>query len=75
MHAWWLAVKTYASLRFDDHRGMVPSRLALTARGLTGVLVRSKTSGPGRTKEFLPLCVSRGAYVAAPQWLAVGFEL
>ncbi len=75
MYAWWLAVKTYASLRFDDHRGMVPSRLALTARGLTGVLVRSKTSGPGRTKEFLPLCVSRGAYVAAPQWLEVGFEL
>ena len=74
-YAWWQLVKSYGTLRFDDHRGLVVENLRLTPRGLEAFLVRSKTSGPGQRRETLPLFVSAEAFVAAPGWLEVGYSL
>ena len=76
MYAWWLLLKVWGSLRFDDHRGLIPRGLFLGADGLRGALVRTKTSGAGKSKEVLPLFISRDAFVNEPgEWLESGFRL
>ena len=46
--AWMRLIKVYCCPRYDDCRGMRPSRLRLTAGGLRGVIVSSKTTGPSK---------------------------
>ena len=75
IYCWWLLVKTWASLRFDDHRGLIPGDLMLTSHGLSGVLSRTKTSGAGKATETLPVYVSSEAYVFQASWLSVGYFL
>ena len=48
-------------MRFDDHRGMLPSRLELLGSGLRSTLVRTKTTGVGKGRETLDLVVDRRA--------------
>jgi len=75
LFAWWHLLAVWASLRFDDHRGLAPSAVHLTPRGLEAVLSRTKTTGPGKRVTALPLIVGYGAYLRQPQWLAVGWRL
>lgn len=75
LYCWWQLVKTWGSLRFDDHRGMLPRDLMITANGLNGVLSRTKTSGAGKATETLPIFISSHAYLYFPDWLSVGFAL
>jgi len=74
-HAWWHLLAMWASLRFDDHRGLAPGSVQLTARGLEAVLSRTKTTGPGKRVDSLPLVVGFSAYILQPTWLIVGWEL
>jgi len=74
-YAWWHLLALWASLRFDDHRGLPPGSVILTARGLEATLERTKTTGPGKRVTALPLVVSHGAYLRRPGWLAVGWRL
>ena len=46
--SWWMLLQSWATLRFDDHRGMVPSDLKVSETGLVGKLTRSKVSGPDK---------------------------
>ena len=48
MYAWFRLLRVWASLHFDDHRGLVPKLLHMAAGALRGTLVRTKTSGLGR---------------------------
>ena len=75
MYAWWLCIKVWGCLRFDDHRGLAPGSMKLTHRGLEALLTRTKTTGPGKKVELLPLHVTHGAIVVEPTWLTVGFAL
>ena len=75
MYAWWLCVKVWGCLRFDDHRGLAPKSMRLTPKGLDALLTRTKTSGPGKKVEVLPLHVAQGAFIVEPTWLATGFAL
>ena len=75
IYCWWLLVKTWASLRFDDHRGLIPGDFMLTSHGLSGVLSRTKTSGAGKATETLPVYVSSEAYIFQASWLSVGYFL
>ena len=43
--AWVRLIKLWCCLRFDDTRGVRPSRLRLGPQGLRGTLERSKTTG------------------------------
>ena len=62
-------------MRFDDHRGLIPSRMRWSNASLRGVLVRTKTTGAGKKWELLHFCVDELAYLVAPDWLAVGWAL
>jgi len=74
-HAWWHLLSLWASLRFDDHRGLAPGSVQITGRGLEAVLSRTKTTGPGKRVDLLPLVVGFDAYLACPSWLVAGWEL
>jgi hypothetical protein len=75
MLAWWRLLKVWGVLRFDDHRGLVPKRMRMSAAGLAATLVRTKTSGAGKKVEELPMFVSSEAFLRQQTWLAVGFDL
>ena len=60
--SWWLLVQCWATLRFDDHRGIVPSELNVTEAGLKGKLRRSKVSGPDKKLNFRIVVVHPSAY-------------
>jgi len=74
-HAWWHLLSLWAALRFDDHRGLSPSVIRMTERGLEAVLSRTKTTGPGKRVSELPLIVGFEAYLREPAWLTTGWEL
>ena len=51
--AWAKLVKFWSSCRSDDLAGLIPSSMTLDRRGLSAVLRRTKTTGPGkRVKHF-----------------------
>jgi len=74
-HAWWHLVAVWASLRFDDHRGLAPSAVSFTPRGMEATLSRTKTSGPGKRITALPMVIGYGAYLKQPGWLEIGWRL
>ena len=74
-HAWWHLLSLWASLRFDDHRGLRPGDAHLTIRGLEAVLCRTKTTGPGKRVTSLPLVVGYGSYLRESSWLVTGWNL
>jgi len=75
LFAWWHLLAVWASLRFDDHRGLPPSSVQLTPRGLEAVLCRTKTTGPGKRIASLPLIVGFGSYLRQRRWLETGWRL
>ena len=75
MFAWYRLVRAWTAMRFDDHRGLVPSRMKLLALGLRGTLVRTKTSGANKKKQHLEVVVDRAAYLLHEDWLEVGWLL
>ena len=73
--AWVRLLKLWASLRADDLAGLNPRSLRMTSAGLSGRLERTKASGPGKRVRFLPIYVSKMAYIADPDWLMVGLRI
>ena len=51
---WVYLVMHWAVLRADDTQGIDPSRISLTEICLRGVLVRTKTTGPGKRVTEVP---------------------
>ena len=49
--AWYRLIRIWSGMRFDDHRGLLPSTLRLQSGALHGTLVRTKTTGAGRKQE------------------------
>ena len=75
MYSWWMLVRTWASLRFDDHRGLIPTEMSMHKGDFSAVLTRSKCSGDGKAIEALPVHISAGCYLGEPTWLQEGFGL
>jgi hypothetical protein len=67
-------LRHWSSLRWDDTQGLPPSSLEERARGVTGTLDRTKTSGRGKLHQVLPVFWSLGAYLEKP-WLAETVKL
>jgi hypothetical protein len=65
----------WTSMRFDDTLGLVPSKLHLFDRGLEGLIVRSKASGPTKKIAELRIFIAREATVTGEPWLETGFEI
>ena len=72
-YAWTKLLRHWCSLRWDDTNGIRPEELQRRARGVAGLLERSKTSGPDKATKVLPLFVSKEAWVALP-WLETGLH-
>ena len=76
LFAWFKLVKFWAMLRWSDTLGIPPARMRWSKNdGLTGDIVRSKTTGAGKRIEVQQFCVSNGAFLLGPHWLEVGYEL
>ena len=72
--AWYLLLRHWASLRWDDTQGIQPSSFDRRARGLYAALEKSKTSGPGKRTKVLPVYVSQDAFLRTA-WLDLGLGL
>ena len=64
----------WSSLRWDDTQALAPHSLQRRARGVVGSLERTKTSGPGKTIQVLPVFVSQDAWLEH-EWLDTGLAL
>ena len=73
--SWWLLVQSWGTLRFDDHRGLLPRDVILTEMGLQAKLTRSKVSGSDKHLNFRAVIIHSSAYVQRKDWLAVGWDL
>ena len=73
-YVWYRLLRHWASMRFDDSCWCSPTSLVMRARGLVGVLSRTKTSGADKSIAQLPIYVSKEAWVEE-DWLTVGLEL
>ena len=73
--SWWLLLQCWATLSFDDHRGIVPSELQVTESGLLGKLTRSKVSGPDKKLNFRLLVIHSSTYVHQKLWRLTGWRL
>jgi hypothetical protein len=74
-YAWVRLVKIWASLRTNDLQGLPPALLRRTSQGLSGTLMRTKTTGPGRKVKTLPIYVDAGCWLADARWLSVGAQI
>ena len=73
--AFYKLLKLWTACRTSDLSGLNPSTLRLTSLGLQGMLDRTKVSGPGKRIRYLPIFVSRRAFIAVSNWLSVGWEI
>ena len=71
--SWWLLV--WATLRFSDHRCILPSSVKIDATGFSAQLTRSKTLGDDRTVASRPLVIDRCYYLAVAGWMQEGWRL
>ena len=70
--AWVYLLMHWAVLRTDDCVGIDPHRLTLSAECLRGVLVRTKTTGPGKRTGEVAFHVSRKAVLSGCDWIEAG---
>ena len=73
--SWWLLVQSWGTLRFDDHRGLLPRDFIVSATGLQARLTRSKVSGSDKHLNFRTVIIHSSAYIQRRDWLAVGWNL
>ncbi len=72
---WWACTSVWASLRFDDHRGLVPGSITETSDHFHFTMSRTKTTGPDKIHSLRPGVVSKCAWLECPSWFAVGWKL
>ena len=73
--AWVKLVKVWGALRWDDIQKVNPKELKYYAGRMTTTLRYTKTTGPTKRVQELPVCISEHAYVTTPFWLKTGFDL
>ena len=73
--AWVKLLKLWGCLRYDDLQRISPSELKYTLGRLSTILRVTKTSGPTKRVQELPVVITEEAYLNRPEWLKVGFDL
>ena len=64
-YAWFTLLRQWTAMRWDDTQALLPYSLERRARGVWGLLERTKTSGPGKSMGVLPVFVSEQAYLGS----------
>ena len=73
-YSWYRLMRHWASLRFSDTAGLPLGALSRRARGLTGSLTQTKTSGADKSAAVLPIFISRDAWIGT-EWLDTGLSI
>ena len=73
--AFYKLLRLWSASRASDLEGLDPSSLKMSTHGLSGVLDRTKTSGPGKRIRFLPIFVSCKVFFMNPDWLQQGWSI
>ena len=73
--SWWLLVQSWGTMRFDDHRGLLPCDVNISAAGMQAKLTRTKVSGSDKHLNFRTVIIAPAAYVQYKNWLTVGWDL
>ena len=71
---WARLIKVYGGLRSDDLRRLAPADVAWAPEGLSGILRRTKTTGPAKKVRTLPLFIPAAATLSGEPWLERGFD-
>ena len=74
-YAWFRLVKTWTGMRFSDTCGLLEETMELQSFGLTAVLAKTKTTGPGKKVQKLRIWVNVMCWIRHRHWLEVGFDL
>ena len=61
--SWWVLLQSLGTLRFDDHRGLLPAEMVVNETGLATKLSRPKVSGPDKEQKLRLVVVAAEAYV------------
>ena len=72
---WWLLLQNWATLRFCDHRGILPSSVLVQQSGFTAKLTRSKTLGEDKSVLMRRLVVDSCAFIQHKDWMTTGWSL
>ena len=75
VYAWFRLIKLWTGMRFSDSLGMDHRTLEWKSFGLTAVLSRTKTSGPGKKVSLLRIWISKECWLFNETWISTGFEL
>ena len=75
VYAWFMAHQNWATLRFSDHRGVLPDSIAGRPSRFTAVLSRSKTLGSDKNVLSRPLRGDISCFVAELPWMETGLRL
>ena len=73
--AWYKLIKVWSCARFSDTTGLPWNSVGWDIDGLTGELVRTKTTGPGKKVWKMAVHVCKRAWLAEPEWLFIGYIL
>ena len=76
VYARWLLLQCWGTLRFSDHRGLIPDeKFEVKGNSLTTRLTRSKTIGSDKTVSSRSVVVSPTRFVRRSEWLSCGWAL
>ena len=73
--SWWLLIQCWGTLRFDYHRGLLPSDFKVSESGLLAKLTRSKVSVPDKYLNFRIVVIHSSVFAQHKQWLSTSWEL
>eukprot|EP00435_Cladocopium_sp_Y103_P049064 s1069_g14.t1 len=74
-YAWYRLIKLWSGMRFSDTQGMDHKTLEWQSHGVTAVLTRTKTTGPGKKISLLRIWVSQDCWLQDETWISTGYEL
>ena len=75
IYSWWILVQSWATLRFDDHRGINPKHIKVTSSSFTALLNRSKTIGDDKSIHSRPLIIDSACYLHSKELMQTGWGL
>jgi hypothetical protein len=70
IYAWFRLVKLWTGMQISDTTGLDHSTLEWQSFGLTGVLNRTKTTGPGKKVTLLRIFVSKDCWLECETWIS-----
>eukprot|EP00435_Cladocopium_sp_Y103_P034782 s391_g9.t1 len=74
-YAWFRLVKVWTGMRFSDTCGMLESSMEMHSFGLTAILAKTKTTGPGKKVQHLRIWVNKDCWLREKRWLVCGYQL